>query len=119
MDNYLADINGTTYGGILSAVESEQTTRVIETQLLDGTWNVQTIGSPSTKINVTYYGSIATRRTLEAARAAATPIKVYWKDRVYTGIISGEVGHERWSRNRAALAEKMTMQLLITAEVAR
>jgi len=120
MDNYLADYNGTTYGGILAAATEKNTARVIETQMLDGSFTVQTIGSPSPKLDVEYYGSTATRRLLETATAESAPVVVYWKDKVYTGLISGgQIAYERWSRNKTELAEKVTFTLLVTGVVDR
>lgn len=120
MDNYLADSNSATYGGILASAKEQSSARVIETQMLDGSFSVQTIGDPAVKLNVEYYGSIATRRLIETATAASAPIIVYWKDKVYTGLISGgQIAVERWSRNRTDLAEKISFTLLVTGVVDR
>ena len=113
--NYLADSTDTTYGGILGSAKEKTIARAIETQMLDGSYVVQTVGDPSVKVDVIYYGSIATRRLLETAANESDVIYVYWKDRKYTGIISGgKLVHERWSRNNADLAEKVTFTLLVT-----
>lgn len=114
MVNYLADSASVAYGGVLSSAKEETTARVIETQMLDGSFTVQTIGDPAVRVNVEYYGSIADRRLLEVAAAESSTLEVYWKDRVYTGIVSGgQITYERWSRNVVSRAEKVTFTLLV------
>ena len=113
MVNYLADSNSVAYSGVLASAKETTLARVIETEMLDGSFTVQTIGDPSVRVNIEYYGSIADRRLLEAAAAAAEMLEVYWKDRVYTGIISGgQVTHEPWNRSVVTRAEKVAFTLL-------
>lgn len=111
--NYLADSDNATYGGILASAKPIKQARVIETQMLDGSWSVQTIGAATQKVSVDYYGSTATRRLLETAAEIQAPIYVYWKDKIYRGLISGgRVDWQRWSRNKVELAERITFTLL-------
>ena len=120
MDNYLADSSSVSYGGILASVKPQTETRVIETQMLDGSFVVQNVGDPAVKVAVEYYGSTATRRLLETAAAESDTLEVYWRDQVYTGIIStGQIAYERWSRNSVTLAEKITFTLLAIEVAAR
>lgn len=113
---YLADNTDAQLGGILAYVRDNKSQRVIETELLDGSFTVQTIGTSSMRLEIEHYCSLAVRRSLETKRDAAEPIKIYWKDKVYTGLISGAVNHETWSRNKTDLAEKLTFTVLVTAE---
>lgn len=116
MANYLADISDVQLSGILAYVRDKKSQRTIETQMLDGTYSVQSIGVATIRIEVEHYCSVAVRRSLETKRDEAEPILVYWKDRKYTGLISGDIAHERWSRNKTDLAEKLTFTLLVTGE---
>lgn len=87
--NYLADLDSVAFEGILAKARDNQQTRVIETQMLDGTFNIQTIGSAATRVAVEFYCSLAVRRVLEACASSATPLKCYATGTVWTGLISG------------------------------
>jgi hypothetical protein len=120
MTNYLSDLNGNPYPGILAKAKDNATIRTIETQMLDGSYTVQTIGSPSTQVQIEFYSSTATRRLLQICLKTGQPIKVCWRDRIWTGIISGgELNSSVWSRNEVALAEKLIFSVLMTAEDVR
>lgn len=117
--NYLATLTDS-YTGILSNVEDSQSVRSIETQLLSGGYTVQTIGSATKRLNVTFYCSRSTRRQIEQAQAESAYIKIYWRDRVWTGLISSkELSVTRWSRKRVDLEEQIQFEVLVTEEGTR
>lgn len=116
MSNYIANESGTSYGGVLSVVIDSKQVRTIETQFLNGSFNVQTIGTHPRRLAVDYYGSHATRLLLEALADEAGVILVYWKSRIYTGTVSSAIQWSRHSRDRADLAERMQFQVLVSAE---
>ena len=119
MSNYLANGSGVSYGGVLNTVLDARVNRTVETQFLDGAFNVQTIGTAPRRLQVQYTGSHATRLALETLAAAGSPIKVYWRDTIYTGIISGSIQWARHSRDRAEFAEIVTFQVLVSAEASQ
>src|SRR5674476_728326 len=100
MLNFISNINDNGYSGFLTKAKDNASIRTIETQMLDGTFTVQTIGSSATKVSVEFYCSTATRRELQTCINTCQPIKVYWLDRVWTGLISGgKLDWERFSIN--------------------
>lgn len=119
MSNYLANSSDVSYGGVLNTVLDARLNRTVETQFLDGSFNVQTIGTAPRRLQVQYTGSHATRLALETLADAGGTIKVYWKDTIYTGIISGSVTWTRHSRDRAEFAEVVTFQVLVSAEASQ
>jgi hypothetical protein len=117
MENKLTNSSNVLIAGILAKAKSNAGQRVIETEMLDGSFTVQTIGSSATRIEVEHYCSTATRRILQSTAAAGEPVKVYWRDKVYTGLISGgTISWEQWSRIKTNYADKVTFVLLVTAE---
>jgi len=116
MSNYLADNSDVAYEGILAKARDNATTRVIETQLLDGSYTVQTIGSAATKVSIEFHCSLTVRRLIEACASSATPIKAYAKDKVFTGLISG--GAIKSDLTTAA-SWKLTFDLLVTGVIDR
>ena len=96
--------------GILAKARDNSVTRVLENQLLDGTFNVQTVGAPATRISVEFYCAVAVRRVLQDYSAAATLIKVWWGDMVWTGYISG--GKLSWDLFAGDL-NRVTFDLLV------
>jgi hypothetical protein len=119
VSNYLADENAISYGGVLNTVFDNRANRTVETQFLDGSFNIQTIGTAPRRLQVQYTGSHATRLLLEALADEGGILKVYWKDTIYTGIISGSVSWTRHSRDRAEFAEQVTFQVLVSAEASQ
>ena len=119
MLNYLANSSGTSYGGSLSKLRDVKAPRTIETQFLDGSFNLQTIGTTPRRLTLEYIGSHETRLALEALAEAAGEVKAYWRDTVYTGNIVTQITWDRYSRDRTEYAEIMTFQVLVTAEAAR
>lgn len=92
MSNYLATFEDITIVGTLTKARDRSKNRVIQQQFLDGTYNVQTIGSAAKRIEVEFYCSTAVRRQIEDAASDADLIKVYWEDKIWTGNINkGEV----------------------------
>ena len=81
--------------GTLTKARDNGVARVIEQQLLDGTFNVQTIGIAATKIDVEFYCTIAVRRVLQGYANTAELIKVWWDDKIWTGHIAG--GQIKWN----------------------
>ncbi len=117
MANYLTDNSDVLIQGKLAKAKDNSAQRVIETEMLDGSFTVQTIGSPATRVEVEHYCSTATRRTLQSTAATGTPIKVYWRDKIYTGLISGgKIAWEQWSRIKTDYGDKVSFVLLVTAE---
>jgi len=117
MANYLTDNDNVLIQGKLAKAKDNAAQRVIETELLDGSFIVQTIGSPATKVEVDHYCSTATRRILQSTAATGEPIKVYWRDKIYTGFISGgAIQWEQWSRIKTDYADKVSFVMLVTAE---
>lgn len=118
--NYLATLAEAPYSGTLFNVEDSQSVRSIETQLLNGQFTVQTIGTASKRLSITFYCSSSTRRQIEQAQAESAYIKVYWCDRVWTGLISAkDLTIEKWSRNITDLEEQVKFEVLVTEEGTR
>ena len=120
MANYLSDYNGVVFSGILAKAQESAAIRTIETQMLDGSYTIQTVGSNSKKVSVEFYSSTAVRRTLETFAFSGQAIKVYLRDRIWTGFISGgEIKWESWSKNHAKVQEKLVFEILVTGEASR
>ena len=120
MNNYLTDIDDQVLPGFLAKAKANASNRTIETQMLDGSFTVQTIGNSATKVSVEFYCSTATRRELQTCISICQSIKVYWLDRVWTGLIStGKLDWERFSKNTTKVQEKLAFEVLVTEEAAR
>lgn len=120
MTNYMSDFYGVVFTGILAKAQLLTSIRTIETQMLDGSFTIQTVGNTAKRIDVEFYCSTASRRLLETFAFSGQAIKVYWRDRVWTGFISGgEIKWESWSKNHAKIQEKLVFQLLVTQEASR
>ena len=120
MLNYISDSNDNELSGFLSKAKDNASIRTIETQMLDGSFTIQTIGSSVSKVSVEFYCCTATRRELQACISTCQPIKVYWLDRVWTGLISGgKLDWERFSRYETKIQEKLAFEVLVTEEAAR
>lgn len=116
MNMYLADNSDVAYDGILAKARDNASSRVIETQLLDGSYTVQTIGSAATKVSIEFHCTLAVRRLIEVCASSATPIKAYAKDKIWSGLISGGAiksdlsGADSW---------KLSFDLLVTGVIDR
>lgn len=120
MTNFLSDWNDTVIAGILAKASDNTSIRTIETQMLDGSFTIQTIGNTATKVLVEFYCSTAVRRALEMLAFSGQLIKVYWRDRIWTGLISGgEIKWESWSRNTEKVKEKLQFEVLVMEEAIR
>jgi len=112
--NYIADKLDTPITGILASVKDHTKGQIIETELLDGTYIIQSVGNPQTTLEVIFYCSSAVRRQLELSASIGEPIYIYWKGSQYRGLIEkGEISWERWSRNKSGLAEELTFSLRV------
>ena len=118
--NYIATLAESVYTGTLFDVEDSQSVRSIQTQLLNGQHTVQTIGSAAKRLNVTFYCSRSTRRQIEQVQAESAYIKIYWMNRVWTGLISSK-GFKiaKWSRNIVDAEEQIQFEVLVTEEGTR
>lgn len=94
MSNILTQYDDTEIEGILTKARDNSTTRVIERQLLDGSFAVQTVGDPATEVEVEFFCELAARRELQGYANTAALIKVCWEDKIYTGHIRG--GRIEW-----------------------
>lgn len=73
--------------GILIRAGDIKSTIQIENRLLDGSYNVQTIGGPSLDIGVEFYCENASRQELQDYANSGTPIKIIYDDNEWVGII--------------------------------
>ena len=116
--DYLTDINGNVIDGILAEFVDNESVVMIETRMLDGSYTIQAIGGPAPSADAVFWTSKALRRLLQAKHAAGEPIKAYWRDEVYTGLISGN--SIVWTEGLLGitrLAEKVSFRMLVTEVV--
>lgn len=120
MRNFLTNLTNEIFNGILASAKASAAIRTIETQMLDGSYTIQTIGNPATKVYIEFYCSTSIRRTLESYAFSGQPIKVQWRDRIWTGLINGgEIKWENWSRNQVKVQEKLLFDVLVLEEAFR
>ena len=113
MSNYLATYADVTISGSLTKARDKKEPRVIQNQFLDGSYNVQTIGTPGQKIEIEFYCSTAVRRQLEHGGADGDLIKVYYEGKIWTGNIDkGMVSWDYFTSEE----EKVTFNLLVYSE---
>lgn len=118
--NYLESNTGTTYSGILSNVEEQRSVRAIETQTLGGSYTVQTIGQPAKKLSVKVYCARSVRRALETIQGQNGYIKIYWRDRLWTGLITADrFDIKRWSKKKINIEEEVNFSVLVVEEAVR
>jgi len=82
---------GVAIPGILTRAGDIKSVIQIENRLLDGSYNVQTIGSESTDVMVEFYYETTERRLLQSYATSATPITIIYDNDTWTGIIRGGV----------------------------
>jgi len=115
--DFISDTNGAVFSGILASAKASSSVRLIETRMLDGSFTVQTIGSAATWVSVEFYCSTETRRLLQLFAHSGQPVRVGYRDRIWTGLIrGGEIQWERWTRNHRELQEKLRFEVLVTEE---
>lgn len=120
MANYITDFAGNALTGFLAKANANAEIRTIETQMLDGSFTVQTIGNSATRIAVEFVCSRSTRRLLEDCTFSGEPIKVFWQDRIWTGLIAGgAIKWEVWSYTHSVYQEKLDFELLVLEEAER
>lgn len=118
--NYLALQNNDLIPGLLATVEEFREVRAIETKMLDGSYTVQTIGSPAKRLDIAFYCARDTRRLIETLQAENGYLRVFWRDREYTVILTADdLIHKRWSKRRPDLEEKVSFGALVVSEVVR
>jgi len=114
--NRIESIGGAEYDGILSKAVDNETTQKIETIMLDGSVSIQVIGSPITSVDVEYYCKRQTRRQLQACAATGAPVVVLHRDKIWTGVISGNVIVEPYI---STTDERLAFTILVSEENSR
>ena len=113
MANTITTYDDTLFAGTLTKARDSQNSQFIKKRLLDGTYNIQTIGSAARTIDVEFYCDIEVRRDLEDAAAAGDLIKVNYEDRIWTGLIDN--ADVKWDPF-VDTEERVTFVLLVTVE---
>ena len=112
--NYLTDQNDVLIPGLLAQLKDTQEIRTIETQMLDGSFSIQTIGRPSTQAEIDFYCSMQTRRSLQDILQAGSLIKAVWRGQTYAGYLSGKsIKWEKYWPNRSDRQEKLSLIMQI------
>ena len=120
MANYLTDDKNNTFAGILASAADNASVRMIETQMLDGSFTVQTIGCSATRVAIEFYCSTPTRRDLENCVNIGQPIKILWRDRIWTGLIAdGGIKWQPVSRTQTRIQEKLQFEILVMEAMTR
>lgn len=85
--NGLLDGNGNPFMGLVAMAREDLTDNTILGTMLDGSYSVQMVSSPSRKIDVEFYCSNATRILIQNAKAYGDRVTVIWKEVAYSGYI--------------------------------
>lgn len=113
MANTITTYEGTPFAGILTRARDFQNSQFIKKRLLDGTYNIQTVGAAARTVDVEFYCDIEVRRDLEDAAAAGDLIVVTYEDRIWTGLIdNADVSWEPLVDTE----ERVTFDLLVVTE---
>jgi hypothetical protein len=87
MNRYITTNDNVLIACELKSARENTHTRKIETELLDGSYLVQTVGTASILLNVELLCGKAQRRHLQQISNVAGLIKVYYDDRCWVGHI--------------------------------
>lgn len=91
MARTIAIYQGTELTGKLMQAIDSQSIAYVQSRLLDGTYNIQTIGEPSTEINVIFLCENDVRRQLEACAVSGTPLTITFDGDSWNGLIKDAV----------------------------
>ena len=112
--NAFFDKNGNTFTGIVAECSDEMEDFVIREKMLDGTFAVQKVGDPSTSLDVVFYCSRETRRSIELASANGDLVVLSWRGVNYSGYLD-DVKHEKHWPHVENRQEKIKFSLLVEA----
>lgn len=89
MADQITDYDDIPLVGTLTKARDNSIPRTIENQLLDGTFNVQTVGTEATEVDVEFVCEEDVRRDLEDYAAESALLKVTRNTKRWTGHIKG------------------------------
>lgn len=112
--NAFYDKNGNSFIGIVAEVADESEDFVVREKMLDGTFAVQKVGDPSTSLDVVFYCSRETRRSIELASANGDLVMLSWRGINYSGYLD-DVKHEKHWPHVEIRQEKIKFKLLVEA----
>jgi hypothetical protein len=112
--NAFYDKNGNSFIGIVAECSDEMEDFVIREKMLDGTFAVQKVGAPSTSLDVVFYCSRETRRSVELASANGDLVMLSWRGINYSGYLD-DVKHEKHWPHVEIRQEKIKFKLLVEA----
>lgn len=113
MANTITTYEGSAFSGTLIKARDSQNSQFIKKRLLDGTYNIQTVGSAARTVNIEFLCDIEVRRDLEDSAAAGDLLVVTYEDREWTGLIDN--AEVNWSPV-VDTEEIVTFKLLVIAE---
>ena len=112
--NAFYDKNGNSFIGIVAECSDEMEDFVVREKMLDGTFAVQKVGAPSTSLDVVFYCSRETRRSVELASANGDLVMLSWRGINYSGYLD-DVKHEKHWPHVEIRQEKIKVKLLVEA----
>ena len=113
MANTITTYEGSAFSGTLTKARDSQNSQFIKKRLLDGTYNIQTVGSAARTVDIEFLCDIEVRRDLEDSAAAGDLLVVAYGDREWTGLIDD--AEIRWNPI-VDTEELLTFKLLVIAE---